>query len=163
MSLSDHDIVVAKVIAKPELTKQVPRDIPLYKKADWDQLKQSMRDLHLELQSDPATTNTYELWDKFASRLQQGIASFIPTRKAGNRDGLSWINREIRRLIKKKDRHYKRWSRSGRPVDQTKFLQLKHLIRRLLDRAHLLFFALFQLTPFSSRYTGTPSEVLLGG
>ena len=27
-------------------------------------------------------------------------------------------------------------SRSGRPVDQTKFFQLKHLVRRLLDRAH---------------------------
>ena len=134
--LSDHDIVVAKASAKPELTKQFPRDIPLYKKDDRDQLKQSMRDLHLELQSDPATTDTHELCDEFAGRLQQGIDSFIPTRKAGTTDGLPWINREIRRLIRKRDKHYKCWSRSGRPVDQTKFLQLKHLVRRLLDRAH---------------------------
>ena len=46
LGLSDHDIVLAKVNAKPEITKQVPRTILLYKKADWDQLKQSMRDLH---------------------------------------------------------------------------------------------------------------------
>ena len=38
-SLSDHGIVLAQVNAKPEITKQVPCNIPLNKKADWDQLK----------------------------------------------------------------------------------------------------------------------------
>ena len=42
--LSDHDIVLIQVNVKPEVLKQVPRNIHLYKKADWDQLKQSMRD-----------------------------------------------------------------------------------------------------------------------
>ena len=134
--LSDHNIILAKVSAKPELTQQVPREISLYKKADWDQLKQSMRDLHLELQFDPATTDIHELWDKFAGRLQQGTDSFIPTRKTGTRDGLPWINYEIYYLIRKRDKHYKHWARSGRPVDQTKFLQLQHLEWRLFDRAH---------------------------
>ena len=46
---SDHDIVLAKVYAKPEMSRQVPRTILLYKKADWDQLKQSMREFHSEL------------------------------------------------------------------------------------------------------------------
>ena len=41
--LSNHNIVVAQVNAKPETTKHVPRIIALYKKADWDQLQQSMR------------------------------------------------------------------------------------------------------------------------
>ena len=77
--LSDHDIILAEVNSRPEVVKQVPRDIPLYKKADWDQLKQ----LLTELQSDPATTDSQTLWDKFAGRPQQGIDEYIPTRKAG--------------------------------------------------------------------------------
>ena len=32
--LSDHDIVLAKVNAKPEISKQIPQTILLYKKAD---------------------------------------------------------------------------------------------------------------------------------
>ena len=36
--LSDHDIVLIQVNVKPEVLKQVPRNIHLYKKADWDQL-----------------------------------------------------------------------------------------------------------------------------
>ena len=47
--LSGDDIVLAKINAKPEISKQVPHTILLYKKANWDQLKQSMRDLHSEL------------------------------------------------------------------------------------------------------------------
>ena len=43
--LSDHDIVLVEVNSHPEIIKQVPRDIPLYKKTNWDKLKQSMRDL----------------------------------------------------------------------------------------------------------------------
>ena len=63
--LSDHDIVLAQVNVKPEVTKQVPRNIPLYKKANWHQLKQFMRDFHLELaQSSLATTEVQRLLDK---------------------------------------------------------------------------------------------------
>ena len=134
--LSDHDIVLAEIKSRPELIKQVPRDIPLYKKADWDQLKQSMRDLFLELQSIPATTDSQVLWDKFAGRLQQEIDKHIPIRKAGTRDGFPWITQEIRRLMRKRDKLYRRWSRSGRPDDQKKFLDQKHLVRRITDRAY---------------------------
>ena len=37
--LSDHDIVQVHVLVNtiPTKAKQVPRDIPLYKKADWDE------------------------------------------------------------------------------------------------------------------------------
>ena len=80
--LSDHDTVLAQVNVKPEITKQVPCNIPLYKKANWDQLKQSKRDFHLELtQSSLATTDVQSLWDKFVTRLQQGTDKFIPVRK----------------------------------------------------------------------------------
>ena len=85
--LSDHDIVIAEVNSRPELLKQVPRDIPLYKKADWDQLKQSMRDIYTELLSNLATTDIQELWDKFSSGLQQGIDKYIPIRRSGTKDG----------------------------------------------------------------------------
>ena len=81
--LSDHDIVIAEVKSRPELIKQVPRDNPLYKKADWGQLKQSMRDNHTELLSNPATTDIQELWDKFASGLQRGIDKHIPHKTLG--------------------------------------------------------------------------------
>ena len=85
---------------------------------------------------DPATTDSQALWDKFAARLQQGINKYIPVRRSGTRDWFPWINQEIRRLIRKRDKLYRRWSRSGRPDDQKKFLDQKHLVRRVSDRAY---------------------------
>ena len=72
-----------------------------------------MRDFQSELLTGLATTDVQELWDKFASRLERGIDEFIPTRKGGARDGFPWINQEIRRLLRKRDKLYKRMKRSG--------------------------------------------------
>ena len=134
--LSDHDIVRVLVNTIPSQTKQVPHNIPLYEKADWDQFKQTMRDFQSELLTDLATTDVQELWDIFASRLEQGIDKFIPTRKVGTRDGFPWINQEICRLMRKRDKSYKRMKGSGRPNHTKKFLEYKHLVRRVTDRAY---------------------------
>ena len=72
-----------------------------------------MRDVYVELkQSVLATTTVQSMWYKFATGLEQGMDKFIPVRKAGTRDGFPWINQEIRRLISKRDKLYKGWSRS---------------------------------------------------
>ena len=77
------------------------------------------------------------MWDTFATGLEQGINKIIPIRKAGDRDGFPWINQEIRRLMRilmrKRDKLYKRWSMSGRPYDQSRFIEYKHLVRRVSD------------------------------
>ena len=119
--LSDHDIGLAEVNSRPEIIKPVPRKIPLYEKPYWDQLKQSMR-LYTELQSEPATTDSQAMWDKFTSKLQQGIDKHIPTRSSVTKDRVPGINQEIRRPMRMRDKLYRRWSRSGRPEDQKKFL-----------------------------------------
>ena len=74
--------------------------------------------------------------DWVVTKLQQGIDTYIPIRKARSRNGLQWINQEIRRLMRKRDRRYKRWTRSCIPVDENKFLEYKHLVRRVSEFAY---------------------------
>ena len=38
--------------------------------------------------------------------------------------------------MRKRDKLYKRWSRSGRPYDQSRFIEYKHLVRRVSDKAY---------------------------
>ena len=78
----------------------------------------------------------YKAYGKGSLPDGQGIDKFIQVRKAGTRDGFPWINQEIRRLMRKRDKLYKRWSRSGRPYDQSRFIEYKHLVRRVSDRAY---------------------------
>ena len=67
------------------------------------------------------------MWYKFATKVEQGKDKFIQTRNSGTRDGFPWINQEIHHLMRKRDKLYKSWPRSGRPHDQSKFLDYKHL------------------------------------
>ena len=98
-----------------------------------------MRDVYTCIEhkmSDLATTTVQSMLDTFALGLDQGIDTFIPVRKAGTRDGFPLINQEIRCLLRKRDKLYKRWSRSGRPYDQSNFIEYKHLVRQVSDRAY---------------------------
>ena len=99
----------------------------------WDQFKQTMRDFQSELLTDLATTDVQELWDMFASRPEQGTEKFILTRKAGTRDGCSWISQKIRRLMRKRDKLYKRMERSG---DQMTQRNSKSISTLFADRAY---------------------------
>ena len=42
--------------------------------------------------------------------------------------------------MRKGDKLYKRWSRSGGPYDQSRFIEYKHLVRRVSDRAYGKYF-----------------------
>ena len=68
---------------KLEVTSRHDHSCLLGRKASKQTNKQSMRDLYTELQSDPATTDSKDLWSKFAVRLQQGIDKYIHIMKAG--------------------------------------------------------------------------------
>ena len=43
--ISDHDIVYAELELFPSRTLQKPREIPLYKKAKWDNLRTDVKDI----------------------------------------------------------------------------------------------------------------------
>ena len=62
LGLSDHDTVLIQVNVKPEVLKQVPRNIHLYKKADRDQLKQSTKDIYVKLKASDIATSWYSGW-----------------------------------------------------------------------------------------------------
>ena len=43
--LADNDVMVATVNLKPKVTRQIPRNVPLYRKADWVSFKTFMSDV----------------------------------------------------------------------------------------------------------------------
>ena len=69
--ISDRDaIICAEVNIKPKSWKQMPHEIPIYKKADWGQLKQIMVDYYQDqLTRDPYAQDVQPLWDSFIDTL----------------------------------------------------------------------------------------------
>ena len=75
--MSDLDIVSADFCIKLKLLEQVPREIYLYHKANWDMICQNM----IHLWNDPlflndGTSATEQLWTKFRDTAIHGMTQY---------------------------------------------------------------------------------------
>jgi len=76
------------------------------------------------------------MWTYFQTNLDNSIKNNIPHKTAKNKDGYPWINRDLKRLIRKRDRSYKRKKKSGNKADKNKYEKLKHETQRQLRKAY---------------------------
>ena len=105
--ISDHEAVFVENNLAPRKLAQKPRKIPLYKKAQWDKLKEHMSKFHENLtQEDKASETANSLWERFKASLEEGIEKYIPHRIAGKKDSHPWITFELKKLIRKRNKLY---------------------------------------------------------
>ena len=76
--LSDHDIVFTEFVLAPINLKQKPRAIPLYKKANWDTMKQELSYLQKYIIDNQNTLNVEDMWDKFKTTITALVKDHIP-------------------------------------------------------------------------------------
>ena len=93
--------MVATVNLKPKVTRQIPRNVPLYRKADWVSFKTFMSEAASDILSNFQDKNVEEIWSAFKSYIHSGIKKFIPVKKIGSKRSLPWVTQEIKRLIRK--------------------------------------------------------------
>ena len=135
--LSDHDIVYAEVDLLPARSKQRPRQIPLCKKAKWDNVRNDLNDIHHKIQEmNEEGRNVDEMWTHFQIHLEKSVKTNIPHKTSRQKDSSPWITRDIRRLINKRDRWYKRKKKSGNQRDANRYKELKRDTQRHLRQAY---------------------------
>ena len=76
------------------------------------------------------------MWKFFQCNLETSIKNNIPHKIAKNKDGCPWINKYLKRLIRKRDRCNKRKKKSGNKVDKEKYQKLKQETQRQLRKAY---------------------------
>ena len=135
--LSDHDVMFAEVDLQAAANKQKPRHIPLYRKANWDIMRLERGETYNKIK-DLAVLgrDAEELWTVFKTDLNKSIDTHIPHKLARVKSSLPWISPEIRRLIHRRDRLYKRKKKSADPHIAGKFKDVKRQVQRELRRAY---------------------------
>ena len=135
--LSDHDIICFEISAKVELTKQIPRSIYMYNKANWNALKEELTILLTSDYNDPSEgTNTDQLWSKFRYSNAHVVDKPIPHKLTKARRGLPWMNQNIKKLMRKRDRLYRLCRRSFSEAKYAEFKSLKHLVQKEIRSAY---------------------------
>ena len=134
--ISDHDIVYCDIAIHPPKSKQVPRLVPLYKLADWDGIRQAMSDLRQKMESEKHTTSTEKLWTNFRNILKAAVTDFIPHKRTRSKVSKPWITPQLRKLIKRRERIYKKMKEQDTEDLKEENKKLRSEIQRQLRRSY---------------------------
>jgi hypothetical protein len=109
----------------------------LYSKANWDNVNSYVKAIYNEIMNmKNIGESVNSMWTYFQNNLDNRIKNNIPHKTAKNKDGYPWINRDLKRLIRKRDRSYKRKKKSGNKAVKNKYNKLKHETQRQLRKAY---------------------------
>ena len=135
--LSDHDTVVIEHQLKATINKKEPREVPLYHRANWPEVKERIEKFSTEYAAAnmtnlrPLNTN----WSDIKDCISSCIADLIPHKKIGTRFHLPYITKPIQRKIRKRQRVYRKAKKSNRQKDWDQCHDLKREIKRELNEA----------------------------
>ena len=118
--ISDHDIVQIQVNTSAKNLFQKPRSISLYKKANWDGIKQALEAYHQDMLESGkySSLNAVQLWDDLHSTLTSLTNKCIPSKLSSTRNNLPWVNQKLKRIAIQRDRAFQKHRKSGKPADR---------------------------------------------
>ncbi|WAQ95830.1 hypothetical protein MAR_028520, partial [Mya arenaria] len=106
--ISDHDIVSASISARPTSLKQKPRVCSVYSKANWPEFRKYFSTVKVDILHNHEQISVEELWQRFKSAISTGIATYIPIKHIRPKRSLPWINKSIRKLLRKRNKLYQK-------------------------------------------------------
>jgi len=134
---SDHDIIHIEYDVNAKRIRKTPRKILLYNKADFESLRKHLHDFSERLQStkiDQASAN--DIWNNFKDTLLKGIEKFIPSKMSKSKVGYPWIDLEIKRLIRKREKLFHKARKSKDPSTQKHYKNFRAMVQKKIRDAY---------------------------
>ncbi|KAL8598749.1 hypothetical protein ACOMHN_033313 [Nucella lapillus] len=128
------------ISSDPPTTAKTPRTVPLYSKADWPRLRHAVQELsNIITTSFNDTSDTELIWTKFKEGLQAAVKNFVPHITLKTKSSKPWVDPETKKMIRRRDRLYKKWKKTKDEGLQNQIKVMKRHIQRRLRRAYWSF------------------------
>ena len=139
--ISDHDgIPVLLLNSKPSTTKQKPRKVYLYNKADTTELKAEVLGISSDFkEKELSNTTVNELWIELRDRLKSAVDTHVPSKVVRKRNFTPWITKSIKRWLKRKQRAYNKARKSGKSEDWENFRHIRNKVKKATRKAYRKF------------------------
>ena len=134
--VSDHEMLMYNFHVRIDKSLNRPRKIYHYHRADVDGLKAFIARALTDFTARLSTMNVSEQWDYSKEKLSQGLEKYIPSKIAKSKVSHPWVNRKISREIRKRERLYKKATKSGSQIDLQAFKSQKSRVRYLISKSH---------------------------
>ena len=129
--ISDHRCALIEISMRVNRRKQAPHKIYLYKRADW----QGLRDyISTNITSD--STSIEDTWTQIKTTIQTGVEKFIPSKMSKKRKSLPYISAALDKKMALRDRLERDSKKTGRLKVEQRYKQLKTEGQRQLRKEH---------------------------
>ena len=100
-------MVVSNADIRPVYHNQKPRKIFKFAKANWEAIKADCDSISSEIiiQLNQGT-DIEELWSTFKDEIHRSVERNVPSKTCRNKYSLPWVDRKLRKSLKKKARPY---------------------------------------------------------
>ena len=154
--LADHDAVCMEFQIHPPKKRQPQRQIPLYNEQCIEALQQAATKLDQHIMATFNEDSSVEaIWTELCQGLREAVAQHVPHKTAKSKCSLPWIDRDTRKLIKRRDCIHKGWKKSGNEEIKREFKHLKRQVQKRLRRSYWRYVENLitenDTTPFSSK------------
>jgi S-formylglutathione hydrolase FrmB len=106
-SFNEISIDSPTVALSPVHKQKPPRKVFLYNKANTEKISENLKTIDLNSLMPDKNPNTDHLWEYFKQKIHDIMNEFIPTKMINNsKRKLPWINKEIKSLIRKRNKLY---------------------------------------------------------
>ena len=132
---SDHDIVLLDTSFVSRPPKPPRRKIYLLKSAD---IQGTQKDLdEYSMSFEETSFNSIDtMWMSFKNKIHSIMEERVPTKMTQSRYTHPWMNRKIRRLIRRKQRAYTKSRRTGKKRDQDRYKRLQSEVQLQIRKSH---------------------------
>ena len=135
--ISDHDAVLFNINARPVRASKPPHKVYSYKKTNIEGLKSDLNDANREFfERHPEYHSVEENWSFFKDKLTTAMNKNIPHKMTKARHNLPWVTRGIKRMMRKRDRLYKKAKKSGKEQHWAEYRRERNNTTKEIRKAH---------------------------
>ena len=163
LGASDHDIVYSEInLALPHI-KQPAHKVQIYKKANWEQIEKDLKETYTHLIENKDNMSLDNLWDTFKQHVQDTVKKNIPTKTIGNKSKLPWVNHQLKKLINKKNKLYRKKKQDTKYTKQ--YQQTKAKLQNQMRKCYWqyienMIFDIEVTEPDQQRFNKEPKEII---
>nr|XP_054748767.1 uncharacterized protein LOC129254333 [Lytechinus pictus] len=138
--ISDHAMAVTDFDILPSITKYHKRKFFLFKKADWNGIRDEMSKLSDEISRQVELDgNIDDIWTLFKTSLMKVVDKNIPSKMRSGRKSLPWFCHSLKRMVKRKARLYKKAEdprrTSNKAEDWEKYKRFQRTCKKAFKKA----------------------------
>ncbi|CAG2208258.1 unnamed protein product [Mytilus edulis] len=126
--ISDHNMIVLDTDLKPQYNKPKPREIYVYKKAKWEEIKADIIKFGADIIN--SNTSVEERWTNLKNGIETTLNLNVPRKITNKRHNLPWLSNSVKKKIRRKHKLFQKAKHTGKPDDWTKFKQHKRATQK---------------------------------